>query len=83
MHDKLDKIADDIGAIKIVLTAQSGDIKEHIRRTNILEDAVRPMIQDYTFRTTAAARRSERWKTSGMLAGFLAVVVEILKTMLK
>ena len=41
MTDKLDKVVDDMGAIKIVLTSQAGDIKEHIRRTNILEEVVK------------------------------------------
>lgn len=79
MTDKLDKIADDIGAIKIVLTAQAGDIKEHIRRTNILEDAVRPLIQEHAVRASLAHRARERLKTSGMALGILAAVAEIIR----
>ena len=43
MNDKLDKISSDIGDIKITLASQAIELKEHIRRTNILEEKFNPM----------------------------------------
>lgn len=43
MSDKLDKIASDIGEIKIVQAGQAADLREHMRRTAILEDEFRPV----------------------------------------
>lgn len=38
--DKLDRIADELVEIKIILTKQEGNLAEHMRRTELLEDAL-------------------------------------------
>ena len=43
MDKKLDKIAEDISEIKTTLAEQHVVLKEHIRRTEILESEVRPI----------------------------------------
>ncbi len=43
IEDKIDKIGDKIGAIDITLVAQHESLKHHIRRTEILEEIVKPI----------------------------------------
>lgn len=61
MSDKLDKISDDIGAIKVTLAGQAVDLKEHMRRTAILENEFKP-VRDQIM----------RWR--GALAVLLALI---------
>jgi hypothetical protein len=42
-EDKLDKVVDDIGEIKITLSSQHVSLKEHMRRTSILEESIKPL----------------------------------------
>ena len=41
--DKIDTIQKDIGQIKIILAEQHISLKEHIRRTELLETALKPI----------------------------------------
>jgi len=41
--DKLDKIADDITAIKVTLAVNTASLEEHVKRTNLLEDSLKPI----------------------------------------
>jgi len=47
MHEriekKVDKIGEDIGEIKVTLAAQHESLKDHMRRTEILEGKVIPL----------------------------------------
>lgn len=43
IEDKIDKLADHVGSIDTTLAAQHVVLQEHIRRTNLLEDEVRPL----------------------------------------
>lgn len=43
IEDKLDKVVESISRIDVTLAAQHVSLEEHIRRTNILEDEVKPI----------------------------------------
>lgn len=43
VEDKLDKVADDISHINVTIAKQEVSLKEHIRRTDILEDKIVPI----------------------------------------
>lgn len=40
---KLDKIVEDIGEIKVTLGKQQVSLDEHIRRTNLIEEDLKPV----------------------------------------
>ena len=46
-EEKIDKIAEDIGEIKITMAVNTESLKEHIKRTNLLEKRVEPMWTSY------------------------------------
>lgn len=46
IENKLDKIVDDIGSINVTLGEQHVSLKEHIRRTALLEAKVAPLERD-------------------------------------
>lgn len=48
MESKLDHIVDKIGSIDVTLAAQHVSLKEHIRRTEILEAQVAPIQKSVT-----------------------------------
>ena len=66
-EDKIDKIADDIGEIKVTLAVNTESLKEHIKRTNLLEKKVEPLWATYKFVGFLVA-----------IAFFLAAVAEII-----
>lgn len=43
LEDKLDKISDKIGNIDVTLARQEVSLSEHIRRTNLLEEKLKPI----------------------------------------
>ena len=43
LETKLDKVSDEIGNINITLAKQHITLEEHVRRTEILEDEIRPI----------------------------------------
>lgn len=43
IENKIDKISDKIGSIDVTLAAQHESLKEHIRRTNLLEKDMTPI----------------------------------------
>jgi len=61
MNDKLDKISSDISEIKIILAGQAVELKEHIRRTALLEEALQPI-------SVHVARVEGALKAMGVLA---------------
>lgn len=47
LEGKLDKQSEDIGEIKSVLAANTVSLQEHMRRTALLEEAVKPLRTRY------------------------------------
>lgn len=43
IEDKIDKITDHMSAIDVTLTAQHVTLQEHIKRTEILENEMKPI----------------------------------------
>lgn len=43
LEDKLDKISDHISDINITLAKQSVILEEHVKRTNLLEEKIKPI----------------------------------------
>jgi archaellum component FlaC len=43
VDQKLDKILNDVGEIKVVQAAQHVTLQEHIRRTELLEEDIKPI----------------------------------------
>lgn len=64
LENKLDKIVDHISSIDITLAKQQVTLDDHIRRTEILEDALKPIQRQY-------------WVRSGIVAliGLLAAIL--------
>lgn len=47
LENKLDKVVDDIGEVKVIMAKNTVSLQEHIKRTNILEKQVAPMWTTY------------------------------------
>ena len=47
MEAKIDKIIEDVSEIKITMAVNTGSLKEHMRRTIMLEKKVEPINQSY------------------------------------
>ena len=45
IHDKLDVIIDDISEIKQVQVKHEANLKEHMRRTELLEESQKPLVK--------------------------------------
>lgn len=43
IENKIDKLSDRLGSIDVTLAKQHESLKDHIRRTEILEDAIDPI----------------------------------------
>lgn len=43
LEDKLDKVSDSISSIDVTLGKQSVSLEEHIRRTELLEERMKPV----------------------------------------
>lgn len=75
MTDKLDKIADSISRIDRTLAGQAVQLADHIRRTQLVEDDIKP-IKVHVARIDGAA------KLLGIISLFAVVatgVVDVLK----
>lgn len=72
MTEKLDRLATDVAEIK-------ADLREHMRRTAVLEQAVLPLLKEQALREGLIARTKERWKTGGMFIGIVAALAEIIR----
>lgn len=68
INDRLEKMVDRLGSIDRTLVRQEGQLAEHIRRTELLEDEVRP-IKAHVSHVEGAAK----------LVALLALVAGILK----
>jgi len=70
IDQKLDKILNDVGEIKVVQAAQHVTLQEHIRRTELLEEDIKPI-------------KRHVWMTEGIvkfigLMGVFAGIVEVI-----
>ena len=52
IEQKIDKISDKVEIINVTLAGQHETLKEHIRRTEILEDQIRPIQKHVTIVST-------------------------------
>ena len=75
IEDKIDKIVDRISSIDSTLAGQAVELKEHIRRTEILEDEVKP-IKDHVSMVNGVL------KFIGLISA-LAVIVECIHMFFK
>lgn len=48
IEDKVDQVSEKLGEINVTLSAQHVSLKEHIRRTNILEKKIEPIEKHVT-----------------------------------
>ena len=71
IEDKIDKIDDKIGSIDVTLAAQHVSLKDHIRRTQLLEEGFKP-IQAHVSRVEGAL------KFIGALATLAAIAEAII-----
>ena len=74
IEDKLDKVAEKIGEINVTLGEQHVSLLEHMRRTSLLEDEIKPLQKQHTIINFCA-------KIVSLLLGS-AVVVLLLKKLL-
>lgn len=72
IEDKVDKIIEKISSIDVTLAAQHVSLKDHIRRTEILEKEMKPV-----------KKHAERVKITFGLIGGVSVVLGIIETVLK
>lgn len=75
IESKLDTIVDDIGAMKVTSAEQHIVLKEHVRRTELLEEAVKPL-EKHVYMVNGVL------KFLGVL-GLLASIVEALMWVFK
>lgn len=66
LHEKIDKIHDRLGAIDITLARNTDSLVEHVRRTELLEDSLKP-IQKHVSHAEGALK----------LVGFLSILAGI------
>lgn len=45
IENKIDRISDRIGSIDVTLAAQHESLSDHIRRTELLEETVKPLVR--------------------------------------
>lgn len=70
VHDKLDLIAADISSIKEIQVKHEENLKEHMRRTALLEKEVKPIVKHVAM-----------VKGAGVLLSILAVVAGIYRSL--
>lgn len=75
IEKKLDHIVEEIGTVKVTLASQHEVLAEHVRRTNLLEEEIRP-IKKHVHMIEGAI------KFIG-LVGMIAGIVEAFHWMLK
>ena len=72
LEDKLDKITDKISNIDVTLAEQAKDLKEHMRRTDLLEKKIMP-IEKHVIMVNGVL------KFFGVLAVFASIIEVVLK----
>lgn len=72
LHGKIDKIAERINSIDVTLAKQHEQLKEHIRRTNILEQKLEP-VEEHVAMINGA------FKFIGILSVIIGVITGIIK----
>ena len=74
IEQKIDLIATRLGSIDVTLASQHESLKDHIRRTEILENKVTP-IEEHVNRVSGAFKLL---LYIGSAVGFIAAITEIL-----
>lgn len=72
IHEKLDRIQADIVEIKITMSENTGSLKEHMRRTDILEREMKPLSKH-------VAMVNGAMKASGAVATLLGAIYAAMK----
>lgn len=72
IEDKVDSISDKLGATNEILAAQHESLKQHMRRSDLLEQAMKPL-QKHVAMVDGAL------KLIGLLAAVAAIVELLLK----
>lgn len=75
IEDKLDKVNEHLGAIDVTLASQHESLKEHIKRTSILEEELKP-IKKHTVMTQGILKFL--MYISGMMA-LIGALIKVLK----
>lgn len=75
IEEKIDKIDDSVGRIDVTLAAQHESLKDHMRRTSLLEESIRPLEKHVNMFNGAL-------KLIGILA-MLAAIVEVVLLAIK
>jgi len=75
MSDRIDKIFDKLGSIDVTLAEQHVTLKEHIRRTEILENQIEPIKKHVNMVNGAL-------KLIGLL-GVVAAIIESIHLVIK
>lgn len=70
LDQKIDKIVDKQGEMAVILAAQHESLKQHMRRTALLEDAIEP-IKRHVYMINGGLK----------LIGAIAIVVELIKVL--
>lgn len=70
IEEKIDKISDKQTEMAIILAAQHESLKQHMRRTDLLEKAIEPI------------KRHVSMVNGGLkLLGFIAIILELMKVL--
>lgn len=75
VEDKIDKLGDRLGAIDSTLASQHESLKQHMYRTQLLEEAVKPMIPVITI-IKFCAKAAVVLLTSEVLYAIIKKVIE-------
>lgn len=68
--DKLDAISEDMSEMKVTLAKQEISLQEHIRRTNLLEEKIKPIEEHVSAVNTTI-------KIFGKITGITSIVASI------
>ena len=69
----------DVASIRITQTKQEGVLKEHIRRTDILEEKILPLAEDKLFKDKLWQWCGRIWTGAAAAAGTVAAVYETIQ----
>lgn len=74
IEDKIDKVVDHMGTMNSTLSAQHVSLVEHIRRTELLEEKVKPLESAYLMGKGALKVAAAIVATAGVLEAIITVI---------
>lgn len=90
LDDKVDKVSDCMVSHSKLLDDYNASLKEHIRRTEILESKVEPMYDKYTEKVLLdklhedkTAKSMSSWKKHAVIIGVISGVIAIIASILQ